>query len=255
MQGQGNETPNIFRRKTLLLSGAAPQNNAVPTAPSKTPTPIAAPLPLNASIQLSNVLVVNASHEMAKEITLQLTLKIPSCSIMYAPTIEVARWILSRRSIDLVVASPILPDGSVTRLRPILEEMESPPDLIVVGNLEVERVQFPGNSEYKIASLKRFNSADVAKPPAPQVTQTGLPIIHRQRERVLLQSTIKNLGADIRNDLNNPLQEIVAMVFVAKTGSQVSEGSNCALDAIERAALNMSKVVNALEDKIRGAIS
>ncbi len=238
-------TNDLFRRKTLLLSGAAPVAKAGIEEKVALPAKVTPNLPLDPGSQLSNVLVVNASHDMAKEITLQLTLRVPDCSIMYAPSIEVAKWILGRRAIDLVVASPLLPDGSVTRLRPVLESMEAPPILIVVGNSEVERIHFPNESEYRCTKLKRINT---------EANSGAAPIIHRQRAQTYLQTSIKSLGADIRNDLNNPLQEIVAMVFVAKTGSEISSGSTCALDAIERAALNMSKVVNALEDKIRGAI-
>lgn len=238
-------TNDLFRRKTLLLSGAAPTPQVTLEQKATAPQQVTPKLPLDPASQLSNVLVVNASHDMAKEITLQLTLRVPDCSIMYAPSIEVAKWILGRRAIDLVVASPLLPDGSVTRLRPVLENMDTPPILIVVGSAEVERITFPNESEYRCTKLKRINA---------ETNSGAMPIIHRQRAQNLLQTSIKSLGADIRNDLNNPLQEIVAMVFVAKTGSEISSGSTCALDAIERAALNMSKVVNALEDKIRGAI-
>ena len=65
---------------------------------------------------------------------------------------------------------------------------------------------------------------------------------------------MKNLGADIRNDLNNPLQEIVAMVFVAKASGQ-SETADKALEAISNAAQNMAVVVSTLEDKIRGIVN
>ena len=63
-----------------------------------------------------SVLVINSSQEMAREITKELTLGIPGCSIMYAPTIELARWIIKRRAIDLVVSCPVLPDGSIIKL-------------------------------------------------------------------------------------------------------------------------------------------
>ena len=49
-------------------------------------------------------------------------------------------------------------------------------------------------------------------------------------------------------------QEIVAMVYVARSGVLGEDTSNQALAAIEKAAKNMSSVVNALEDKIRTAI-
>jgi hypothetical protein len=45
------------------------------------------------------------------------------------------------------------------------------------------------------------------------------------------------------------------MVFVARAGTETSATSDVALDAIERAATNMSKLVNALEDKIRNVVA
>jgi len=65
---------------------------------------------------------------------------------------------------------------------------------------------------------------------------------------------ISSLGADIRNDLNNPLQEIVAMAFVATSSDGLSPIAEEALSAIQRAATNMSSVVNSLEDKIRSVV-
>ncbi|MBN8548380.1 MAG: hypothetical protein J0M12_03575 [Deltaproteobacteria bacterium] len=192
------------------------------------------------------VLVVNSSQDMAKEITLQLTLSIPGCSIMYAPSIELARWILSRRRVNLVVSSPLLPDGSIERLKSSLEKMAEPADLVVVGNLNARSANIFTDSSYQCTALRRINSVTPAAKPVG-------PIINR-RAPASLKKDIQTLGADIRNDLNNPLQEIVAMVFVARTGADASPASGCALDAIEKAAKNMSKVVNALEDKIRDVV-
>jgi signal transduction histidine kinase len=69
-----------------------------------------------------------------------------------------------------------------------------------------------------------------------------------------ITQTISNLGADIRNDLNNPLQEIVALAFVAHSSQGLSPSAEQALSAIQAAASNMATVVNKLEDKIRGAV-
>jgi signal transduction histidine kinase len=67
-------------------------------------------------------------------------------------------------------------------------------------------------------------------------------------------SRISELGADIRNDLNNPLQEIVAMAFVAHSSQGLSPSAEQALSAIQRAASNMATVVNKIEEKIRSAV-
>jgi len=171
---------------------------------------------------------------MAKEISLELSLRMPNCSIMFAPTLGIARWILARRSIDLVVSSAVLPDGSITNLLPQLEQMEKAPDLIVVGQLGVKAAERLANSSYAFRSLNRVGQNER---PAPV------------RERV------KQLGADLRNDLNNPLQEIVAMIFVAQASGEVSPAAVQALGAIDRAAKAMATVVKGLEDKISTAVA
>lgn len=186
------------------------------------------------------VLVVNASHQMAKEITMELALQIPGCSIMYSPSIEIAKLMLSRRRINLVVSSPILPDGSVEKLRGVLEKLENAPDVVVVGAVSARSAELFTEGSYEFNSMLRLGR------------ETG-PIINR-RGQPPIDRTIKDLGADLRNDLNNPLQEIVAMVFVAQAGHTVSPSTEQALKAIDKAAKNMAQVVNRLEDKIRDAV-
>ena len=186
------------------------------------------------------VLVINSSHEMAKEITTQLTRRLPNCSIMYAPTIEIARWLIKRRKIDLVVSSDLLPDGNISRLQKELEAAEYPPNLVVVGsNMDARNTAMLTSSSYEFAVIRRFRGEEK---PAPKPVQ--IPLEHQ----------IKKLGADIRNDLNNPLQEIVAMVFVAQAGTELNATTQEALMAIDSAAKNMAKVVTKLEEKIRGAV-
>lgn len=202
------------------------------------------------------VLVINASQEMAKEITLQLTINMPGCSIMYAPTIELARWILSRRKIDLVVSSPLLPDGSIIRLKSVLEKSGAPPQVVIVGNLNEAAAEAFEHSGYEIATVKRLSGAF-----GGSNNQRFSPPTFLSRSKSSAASVtsleasekLRTLGADLRNDLNNPLQAIVAMVFVAKAGGSSSAAAQEALDAIENAAKNMSTVVRGLEDKIRRA--
>jgi signal transduction histidine kinase len=74
-------------------------------------------------------------------------------------------------------------------------------------------------------------------------------------ETAPLTRTISELGADLRNDLNNPLQEIVAMAFVAHASAGLSPVAEQALSAIQRAAGSMEAVVKNIEDKIRGVVS
>lgn len=203
----------VFQRRHLVL--ARPR----PDSPST--------IELRSPDAECKVLVINASQEMAKEITMQLTLGIPGCSIMYAPTVALAKWIIKRRKIDLVVSSPMLPDGGIIQLRGELAKLPSPPDVVVVGEFNMISAAALDGAGYELANLRSLGA---------------LPGELHQK--------IQSLGADIRNDLNNPLQEIVAMVFVANATGQ-SESLGQALTAIDNAAKNMATVVKGLEDKIR----
>lgn len=193
-----------------------------------------------------SVLVVNSSQEMAKEITLQLTLKLPGCSIMYAPSIELARWIVQRKEIDLIVSCPLLPDGSISSLQADLARMEHAPSVIVVGDIATQHVDQLQKAGYQFARVRRLAQSVEKILPSPPRSSKQIP---------LLEETIQTLGADIRNDLNNPLQEIVAMVFVAQAGHEAAPATGKALEAIDSAAKNMAKVVNQLEEKIRQAVT
>jgi len=195
--------------------------------------------------QMNNVLVINSSHLMAKEITLQLTLHMPGCSIMYAPTIELARHILSRRSVSLVVSSPVLPDGGIEKIKSKLLELDQPPDLVVVQAFEKLNLhELRKRTRFEVAALSELAQGSTESGKAGQ-----------QSEPAPEANPIKSLGADIRNDLNNPLQEIVAMVYVAKASKEVADGTLQALQAIDLAAKNMAQYVNCLEQKIKAAIS
>ncbi|MDZ4786872.1 MAG: hypothetical protein SGJ02_12435 [bacterium] len=178
-------------------------------------------------------LVINSSFTMAKEITLAITLKMPNCSIMYAPGLEIAKWILKRRKIDLVVSSSMMPDGSFSSLIPVCEEMESPPDLVVVGDEDLAAVKHEIEFGNVYSSVRYFNNvSNIASVPRNEI--------------------VKKLGADIRNDINNPLQEIVSMVFVARTAKELSSTTVQALEAIDKAAKGIAHTVDGLEDRIRG---
>jgi hypothetical protein len=190
------------------------------------------------------VLVINDGQEMAKEITLQLTLSFPGCAITYAPTIELARWILARRKVSLIVSSPVLPDGGIGRLRDSLQKLQSPPDVVVVGDMALKSAELFGQSGYEFAAVRRL--APKAEPHA-RTTKSSIPASKPLRP---VDSKIRSLGADLRNDLNNPLQEIVAMVFVAQATGALSESTGQALEAIDRAAKNMAQVVSKLEQKM-----
>lgn len=179
-------------------------------------------------------LVINSSSDMAKEITMQLSLLIPGCSIIYAPTLDLAKWILSRRSIDIILSSPILPDGNVNKLHETINALEERPDLVVVGDAKLAGEHLFEEIGYRFSAVRKL----------------GVVPCDRKAVREVRPEPVKELGADLRNDLNNPLQEIVAMVFVAKAGGVVSSATAQALEAIDRAANNMASVVRGLEEKI-----
>jgi len=182
------------------------------------------------------VLVINASQSMAHEITLELSRTIPGSTILFAPTLSLALWILKRRQINLILSSAILPDGALATLHQFIELMSPPPELVVISDLHSSRAELGSHPGYRFVELRRVS------------TRQG-------EEKQVIQSKISELGANIRNDLNNPLQEIVAMAFVAHTSQGLSPMAEEALSAIQRAAGNMADVVSRLEDKIRVVVS
>lgn len=184
-----------------------------------------------------NVLVINSSAAMAKEITLAITLKMPLCSIMYAPGVEVAGWLLKKRRIDVVVSSPMLPDGGIEKLIPVCELLNPSPDLVIVGSPEPEQLRI-------INRFGRTHQASSYFEPKPQAE--ALPKINRP-----VVDIAKRVGADIRNDINNPLQEIVAMIYVAKTGKEVSPITVEALEAIDKATKGIAATVQGIEERLR----
>lgn len=194
------------------------------------------------------VLVINSCQQMAKEITLELMQSFVGAAITYAPTFTLAKLLLSKRSFDLVVSSSRMPDGRVQTLQESLNSSSNPPVLVVIGDVKSARGEMLGVSGYLFSSLKKIEQSDL---------RANLRSIS-SGQNVQVQAApdpIKNLGADIRNDLNNPLQEIVAMVYVAKSQNGSAEVTKEALEAINRAAGNLSSVVKGLEQKIRLAVS
>jgi signal transduction histidine kinase len=125
-----------------------------------------------------------------------------------------------------------------------------PPALIVIGT-EKHRNEVMKGANYRLASLTPLEKARSEK---GDLTMQEVVTTAREYH---LKKRITHLGADLRNDLNNPLQEIVAMAFVASAfldtndGQPLSEETDRALRAINQAAQGMAQVVNNLEQKIR----
>lgn len=90
-----------FKRRYISATHPVTDKPVTPILKAAPPAQIEQPI---ASSEV-NVLVINDSQDMAKEMSMQLTLALPGCSITYAPTIELAKWILGRRSINLVVSA------------------------------------------------------------------------------------------------------------------------------------------------------
>jgi signal transduction histidine kinase len=182
--------------------------------------------------------VIDASQKIAHEITHELSVTLPGSTILFAPTLNIALWILKRREINLILTNSVLPDGPLTKLHEYLDTMTPPPELVVLSELFSSRNELESHPGYRFVELRRLSA------PASPVDAA----------RDDLTATISALGADLRNDLNNPLQEIVAMAFVAHSSQGLSPSAEQALSAIQRAATNMATVVNKLEDKIRGVV-
>ena len=215
---------------------------STPVAPARNQTATASNLTEHSPLSNQNngptVLVVNASHTMAETVTLELTETLPDCTILFAPTAQIALWIVHKRRIDLIITSAELPDGTASQIHASLSNLESPPELLILSELSTTRDIINAHPGYRFIELRR-------------VTQTSSVGLQPARNK----NALALLGADIRNDLNNPLQEIVAMAFVATSSSQLSTTAEEALGAIQRAATSMASVINSLEDKIRTAVT
>jgi signal transduction histidine kinase len=214
------------------------KSNTQPSGQTTSPT-TNSPVHHGGAVQAgATVLVVNASQQTAQEITLELSRTLPGCAILFAPTLQLALWILKRRSIDIILSSAVLPDGPLSKLHETLETMSPPPELVILSDLTATRADLGSHPGYRFVELRRVQSRSSYAPTENRSNETQ----------------ITTLGANIRNDLNNPLQEIVAMAFVATSSEGLSPIAEEALSAIQRAATNMSSVVNSLEDKIRSVV-
>jgi hypothetical protein len=231
--------PRIVRsskRSASVLSSPAPQDSNSTLAISKGTIHPLPSRPNTTTVKEGGiVLVVNASLDMARELTVELSQAIPGCSILFAPTLSTALWMLKRRSIDIILSSSILPDGPLAKLHEVLELMSPPPELVVLSELGTTRDEMECHPGYRFVELRRLSIARSTPLQDPDA--------------------VGALGADLRNDLNNPLQEIVAMAFVAQASEGLSPVADQALTAIERAAGNMAHVVNSLEEKIRALVT
>lgn len=244
-------TPPRFYRKAIKLRRverfAKTPNKPSGKTPSKTPESVSRTLPLQQPPKETpqQVLVINGSAEMAGAITRQLLYTLPNASIMYSPTLELASWILKSREINLVISSEILPDGGPQKIQSILRTLKRPPDMLIVGRSVGTSIAHLSNAGYHLVQRKQLAHTPLAEPPVQSKPPRKTPPIEQR---------VSTLGADLRNDLNNPLQEIVTMAFVARQSDNQRELSDSALEAIERAARQLAGTVEGLEDRIRAAV-
>ena len=192
------------------------------------------------------VLVINSCQKMAKEITHELMQSFFGAAITYAPTFTLAKMMIARRNFDLIVSSSRMPDGRVQTLQETLNSKTNPPPLVVIGDAKSAKGEMLGVAGYLFSTLRKIEQ------PALRQQIGALGSVKTSQNAA---DPIQNLGADLRNDLNNPLQEIVAMVYVAKSQGASADVSQEALEAITRAAKNLSTVVKGIEQKIRLAVS
>lgn len=178
----------------------------------------------------ARVLVLNNSQDMAKEITMELLLELPGSSITFAPTIASAKGISRMSKFDLIVASEMLPDGPVEQLAEQFARDQNPPDLLIVRRGRVEE------SRSAIGTTKTYQA-----------------VAGRSREtpKQSLHDTMEVLGEDIREDLGNPLMEIISMAYVARASGELNDDTAKALLAIDKVAERMARSINGLEDEIR----
>lgn len=243
--------PHFYRKNLRLPKTEERMRNGVPsTAPAQGTSPVEVASNEGATDRRSeapNVLVINGSTQMASAITRQLLIALPHANIMYAPTIDLAGWILKTRPIQLIISSEVLPDGGAHKLHSVVRRLRTPPDLLMVGHSVHGSVQELRKAGYKLVSRKTIGDTALE---APKVKQ---PI--KRHRSVPISERVSTLSADLRNDLNNPLQEIVTMAFVAKQTREQQALSTDALNAIEKAAKQLAGTVNGLEERIKQAVS
>ena len=76
------------------------------------------------------------------------------------------------------------------------------------------------------------------------------------KKSLSIEATVEQLGADIRNDLNNLLQQMVTLLHLVKLDPPLQETSPSIdfLSRIDATAKDISVVVNELEQRIKKAL-
>jgi hypothetical protein len=66
----------------------------------------------------------------------------------------------------------------------------------------------------------------------------------------LIKTSIRRIGAALRHNINNPLQEILALTHVVQAGASSDE----AIDALQRAATGLAQRVSRIEEEMLRAV-
>jgi hypothetical protein len=159
---------------------------------------------------LREILVIGADIKEADLIAHELKAYAPDCQIYYSPNLQLSASILSRKEIELVITNNLIAKDFSDQLEYLILRATSYPKLLVLDNL--------GESE----------------------NSSGLNSDH---------DPIAELGSDLRDKLNNYLQQIVSFVFAAQNSS--GRDSTAALSYIDKAARDMANTVSGIEDQIR----
>lgn len=192
-----------------------------------------------------SVLVVNSSNVMAGAITKQLSITCPDCTLLYSPSLALAGWMLKKRKINLIIANEVLPDGGIDKLKTIVSGLEDPPDILVVGRSVHRSVLALTGAGYHMVKRKKLEIA---------ASDINYSYKNPDKDTISLKNRLTSLGADLRNDLNNPLQEIVTMAYIAKQDSLSNTMTEEAIFAIEKAANQLAGTVSGLEQRIVRAV-
>ncbi len=173
------------------------------------------------------ILIINNSSALAFHLKFELEHLLPGCEMVFTPTIEAAAIMLKSEDFSVVIAEASVNKKDLTFQ---LEQCVAPPNLILVGSEEAEILGLAHSVIFELASVRAIK-------PLPHV-----------------EDPVQTVGNDLRNDLNNPLQAILASVYVAKHLDAASEEAALALDAISHAASQMASTVRGLESRIRRAV-
>jgi hypothetical protein len=192
------------------------------------------------------VLVLNNDARIAEAVTVQLLRLDPQISIIYAPTLTSAKVFLKGCPVSLIITEETLPDGSAYLLRSTLEESGQEPQLIILSQAHnFSGLPFEAVSPYRFARVQLIGSTHSYNRGLTEASSNQCPT------KTHISALKRQIRAELKDSVNNPLQEILAMVYVARNCSETNALLNEALKAIETAAEKIaSEVANATSSRL-----